>query len=214
VRLRVADTGTGMDPATQDRAFEPFFTTKPLGKAGGMGLSVVYGIVSGSGGDVEIVSTPGSGTTVTIHLPATEEPPPPPAAPPASQRAEGEERTGGTILLVDDEPDLRDATRRLLERAGYRVLSAGNGAEAIELAGAYPGTIDMLLTDVAMPGMLGRELAHRLTGEQPSLRVLFMSGYAQALLSANGNLDPDVELLQKPFDKAALLDKVAEMISQ
>jgi two-component system cell cycle sensor histidine kinase/response regulator CckA len=204
VRLRVCDGGRGMAPDVVERAFEPFFTTKPSGEATGLGLATVYGIVTQAGGHISIDSAPGLGTTVTILLPAAElvpevaaaEPPPPAAG------------HGETLLVVEDEAALRDVAGRILSRAGYHVLAADGGVQALELAALHEGVIDLLVSDVVMPGMLGKDLAERLMTVRPDTRVLYMSGYAQPVLASQGTLDPGVVLLEKPFTATDLLRAV------
>jgi PAS domain S-box-containing protein len=205
VRLRVSDSGQGMPQEVVDRAFEPFFTTRASGEATGLGLATVYGIVTQAGGSVSLTSEPGLGTTVTVLLPAAasdEDPVAPPAAP-ADTAGHGE-----TLLVVEDEAALRDVAGRILSGAGYHVLTADGGAQALELAAVHDGSIDLLVSDVVMPGMLGKELAERLVDARPDTRVLYMSGYAQPVLASQGTLDPGVALLEKPFTAAALLTAV------
>ncbi|SDY90110.1 PAS domain S-box-containing protein [Micromonospora pattaloongensis] len=203
VQLLVSDTGTGMAPEVVARAFEPFFTTKPKGTGTGLGLATVYGIVAEAGGTVTIYSEPGLGTTFRVYLPEVvgARPAPTTHAPAPVARGRGE-----TILVVEDEAALREATTRLLRRNGYEVVEAGNGIEALEAAANTRW--DLLLTDVVMPHMSGRELAERLRLHRPDLRVLFMSGYSQEVLGPGKALDEGVTLLAKPFTEAALLAKV------
>jgi PAS domain S-box-containing protein len=203
VRLRVGDSGAGMPPDVVERAFEPFFTTKAKGEATGLGLATVYGIVTQAGGAVGIDSTVGVGTTVTILLRASSLPCPVAEDAPAPTTGRGE-----TLLVVEDESALRDVAGRILSGAGYRVLAADGGAQALELAATHDGAIDLLVSDVVMPGMLGKELAERLVHARPGTRVLYMSGYAQPVLAAQGTLDPGVALLEKPFTAADLLSAV------
>ncbi|WIM97672.1 ATP-binding protein [Actinoplanes oblitus] len=208
VRLRVSDSGRGMPPDVVDRAFDPFFTTKPKGEATGLGLATVYGIVTQAGGEVSLTSEPGLGTTVTVVLPAGE-PVPAQAAEetPAATRGHGE-----TVLVAEDEDALRDVAGRILTGAGYQVLAADCGQKALEVAARHGGEIDLLLSDVVMPGMLGKELAERLTDVRPATRVLYMSGYAQPVLASQGNLDPGVVLLEKPFSAKDLLTAVRKRL--
>jgi PAS domain S-box-containing protein len=207
VRVRVSDTGDGMPVEVRQRAFEPFFTTKTGGDGTGLGLATVYGIISQAEGSVQIYSEPGMGTTISALLPATDQ-----VAPEAVAPLSVEDRGGGeTILVVEDEDPLRDVTVRILTGKGYRVHAAANGPEALQLAQGLDG-IDLLLTDVVMPKMLGKELAERLTALRPDLTVVFMSGYAQPVLASNGSLDPDVRLIEKPFSAAALLEKVRKAL--
>jgi len=209
VRLRVSDTGVGMERAVVERAFEPFFTTKPKGEGTGLGLATIYGILTQAGGYVQIYSEPGMGTTVTALLPATDravasngQAPAAPARPVA--------RT--TVLVVEDEEAIREVARRILSRNGYRVITAGSGAEALATVASYTDPIDLLVTDVVMPQMLGKEVAERVTALRPGIRVLFMSGYAQNILGVQGALSPDVVLVEKPFTEQALLAKVASVL--
>ena len=201
VRLRVSDTGTGMPREVVDRAFEPFFTTKSAGQGTGLGLATVYGIVTAAGGDLAIHSEPGAGTSITVLLPATDEQPT--ELRPAERRAV--EGGGETILVVEDEAPLREVIHRILTTSGYRVLLADSGPAALELAASSAQRIDVLLTDVVMPQMLGKELVERITATRPDIRVLYMSGYAQPVLASQGTLDADVALIEKPFTKSQLL---------
>jgi two-component system cell cycle sensor histidine kinase/response regulator CckA len=205
VRMRVSDSGRGMTRDVVERAFEPFFTTKANGEGTGLGLATVYGIVAQADGEIAIASEPGLGTTVTVLLPAalpvdTEEPA---AAEPVPTYGRGE-----TLLVVEDEAALRDVAGRILSGAGYRVLSAECGPEALELAARHEGVIDLLVSDVVMPGMLGKDLADRLVFSRPETRVLYMSGYAQPVLHTHGTLEPGVALLEKPFTATDLLTAV------
>jgi two-component system cell cycle sensor histidine kinase/response regulator CckA len=204
VRLRVSDSGRGMPHEVVERAFEPFFTTKASGEGTGLGLATVYGIVTQAGGHVSLTSEPELGTTVTVLLPAgAPEEPVLPAPEPVPTAGHGE-----TLLVVDDEDALRDVAGRILSGAGYHVLAAGGGTQALEVAALHEGTIDLLVSDVVMPGMLGKELAERLVDARPDTRVLYMSGYAQPVLASQGTLDPGVALLEKPFTAADLLSAV------
>jgi PAS domain S-box-containing protein len=209
VTLSVSDEGSGMPPEVIERAFEPYFSTKPRGEGSGLGLATVFGIVTQAGGDIAIRSKIGLGTTVDIHLPAAEGLTGAPAAAvkPAVGRAIGE-----TILLVEDEQVVRQSAARFLRNAGYNVLVAGEASKAIALAGAHEGTIDLLLTDIVMPGMTGKELAENLLGSSTVSRVLYMSGYSKDVVAHNGALDPGVTLLEKPFTPEELLAGVRELI--
>jgi CheY-like chemotaxis protein len=211
VRVRISDTGTGMPPDVADRAFDPFFTTKPNGEGTGLGLATVYGIVTQAGGTVQIYSEPGLGTTITVLLPPTDEVTQPERDAPAEADLQGQ---GQTILVVEDETALRQVTSRILRRGGYTVLAAPDGEAALQLASDYPGTIHLLLTDVVMPGMLGKELAQRLRVLRPTTPVLYMSGYAQPVLASHGTLDPDVVLLEKPFTGIELLVAIRQQLGQ
>ncbi len=208
VLLTITDTGTGMDAETQSHLFEPFFTTKGQ-KGTGLGLSTVYGIVEQSGGHVWAESELGQGTTFKIYLPHVAE----------TGESAGEERalpraSGGpeTILVVEDELALRSLTRVFLEAHGYTVLEAENGEAAILISAAHRGPVHLLLTDVIMPGMNGRELAEQLTTNRPEIRLLYMSGYTENAIGRNGTLDPQVNLLQKPFTSEMLARKVREVL--
>jgi PAS domain S-box-containing protein len=204
VRIRVTDTGTGMDAKTLSRVFEPFFTTKPKGQGTGLGLATVYGIVNQAGGDISIYSETGTGTRVHVLLPASDEAPKAPEEL-ATRRREG---STATILVVEDADDLRDITELILKKNGYRVITAANGPQALEVAKKHSGDIDLLLTDVVMPQMHGPDLAQRMRAAQPEIRVLYMSGYAQPMLGDGGALEEGVLLIEKPFTEPVLLDGV------
>ncbi|WP_433797165.1 response regulator [Actinoplanes sp. CA-252034] len=200
VHLTVHDTGHGMSPAVLDRAVEPFFSTKPKGQGTGLGLATAYGIVRQSGGDLVLESAAGRGTTVHLHLPATDEVVAGTATP-----VTGSVGTGHTVLVADDEDGVREAARRILSRAGYTVLTAADGRQALETARHHPGRIDAVLSDVVMPHVNGPELAAALHGELPGVPVLYMSGYADPLMSEQGLLDPSVTVVGKPFTAEQLL---------
>jgi PAS domain S-box-containing protein len=205
VRLTVSDTGTGMSREVLGRTFEPFFTTKPKGVGSGLGLATVYGIVTQAGGDVTIYSEPGIGTAVRVNLPVTSDPASSPlvAPPDVPLSANGE-----TVLLVEDEEIVREPTRRILERRGYTVLAAGDAAEAMTIVREHSGTIDLLLTDLVMPGHSGRDLAAEVLEHSSVTRVLFMSGYSQDLMFHQGVLEEGVRLITKPFSANDLLRTV------
>jgi PAS domain S-box-containing protein len=210
VRLRVSDTGSGMEPEVIERAFEPFFTTKPKGEGSGLGLATVYGIVTQAGGDTSIYSEIGVGTTISVMFPASADAP---AA--AVGEVKAMEKPGGaTVLVVEDEDAMREVTRRILARNGYEVIVAAGGREAIAAANAHEANIDLLITDVIMPHMLGKEVAENITVLRPRARVLYMSGYAQPILASQGTLDPGVTLIEKPFSEQLLLAKVREVLDQ
>jgi CheY-like chemotaxis protein len=199
VKLTVRDTGTGMSREVVERAFEPFYTTKPKGEGTGLGLATVYGIVTQSRGTIAIDSAPGAGTTIEVLLPATDLPAAPDGSAPAAEG--GGVSKGETILVVEDEAAVRKLTCRILTRAGYKVLEASNGDLAVGTWDEHPGEIDLLLTDVVMPGMSGKELAERL-GTEP----VFMSGYTDDVTLRHGVEGP--RLVQKPFDAQTLLGAV------
>jgi hypothetical protein len=208
VRMRVSDTGEGMPREVIDRAFEPFFTTKSKGEGTGLGLATVYGIITQVGGFVQIYSEPGLGTTFSALLPATDA-----TAPTVETKSEPESsHRGGTILVVEDEDAMREVTRRILTRNGYTVISAASGPEALEVLEAHSGAIELLLTDVVMPKMLGKEVAERVRALRPDVRVLYMSGYAQPVLASRGTLDPGVTLVAKPFSEPSLITTVREVL--
>src|ERR1700728_4578411 len=211
VMLTISDTGLGMDAETQSHIFEPFFTTKGL-KGTGLGLSTVYGIIKQSGGYIWVYSEPDKGTTFKIYLPRVAERVeslPQFVAPADSVAAEpGTE----TILLVEDEANLRYLARQFLEKQGYRVIEAADGVVAVQIAVAHSGVIHLLLTDVIMPGMNGRELAQRMAEIRPNTKVLYMSGYTENVIGHNGTLDAGVRLLQKPFTLRDLKSKVREVL--
>jgi PAS domain S-box-containing protein len=193
--LMVDDTGKGMDQETQERAFEPFFTTKPVGEGTGLGLSSVYGIVKQSGGDVFMRSELDAGTTFLLCFPVTDAPSEREGAPRSAVRPEGGPET---ILLVEDEPMVRDLFRDILVEAGYRVLEAPNGAEALDLVARHPEPIDLMVTDVIMPGMGGGELVRRMAEVRPEVKVLYVSGYNDDVLVRRGVIEAGVSFLQKP----------------
>jgi PAS domain S-box-containing protein len=211
VMLTISDTGAGMDSETQSRIFEPFFTTKGT-KGTGLGLSTAYGIIKQSGGYIWVHSEPGKGTSFKIYLPrvaeAVQNPIQASVLPEAFAGAPGTE----TILLVEDETNLRYLARQFLEKQGYRVLDAADGALAMQVALAHQGVIHLLLTDVIMPGMNGRELAQRVLQLRPGIKVLYMSGYTENVIGHNGTLDAGVRLLQKPFTLRDLKNKVREVL--
>ena len=208
VMLAVSDNGVGMDATLQARLFEPFFTTKERGKGTGLGLSTTYGIVKQSGGSIWVYSEPGHGTTFKIYLPRCEEPLSEHEAPPLplTPRAGSE-----TVLLVEDEAEVRRLVERLLQMQGYAVISASSPVEAISAARTVD-KVDLLLTDVIMPGMNGREMARLLSAERPRLRVLYMSGYTDAAIAQQGILPPGTAFLSKPFTPDALARKIREVL--
>jgi CheY-like chemotaxis protein len=210
--IEVRDDGVGMDAETLERVFEPFFSTKEKGKGTGLGLATVYGIVKQSGGHITVDSAPGAGTTFHIWLPEVEE-----QAEEAAEAAivDAKKKAGSeTILLVEDEDAVRNLLQEVLTESGYRVLSAASGAEALRVSRAHAGVLDLLLTDVVMPGMGGREVATMLSAERPGLRVLFASGYTAEAIARQGILEPGTDLIHKPFTPDALLRRVREKLER
>jgi PAS domain S-box-containing protein len=209
VVLVVRDTGHGMDEHTRVHLFEPFFTTKEVGKGTGLGLATVYGIVQQSGGTIAVDSAPGEGATFRISLPRAEGVQAASTAPAAGP----EQLQGGeTILLVEDEEMLRNLARIVLRKNGYTVLEAGHGAEALSLCESHTGSIDLLITDVVMPVLGGRELADRIALLRPDIKVLFVSGYTDDAVVRNGVMADSVQFLHKPFTPSTLLSKVREVL--
>jgi two-component system cell cycle sensor histidine kinase/response regulator CckA len=209
VLLDVTDTGTGMDEETQAHIFEPFFTTKEKGKGTGLGLATVYGIVKQSGGFIWVYSELGKGTSFKIYLPRVNEAEAHVGAPkPVLELPAGTE----TVLLTEDEQDVREIAREFLESGGYKVIEAKNGKEAIATAAEHRGKIDLLVTDMVMPGMTGQELAVQLQHEHPGLTVVFMSGYSEHAATEMADADPSVRLLTKPFSRGAILRTVREIL--
>jgi CheY-like chemotaxis protein len=203
--LAVSDDGCGMSREIRDKIFEPFFTTKELGHGTGLGLATVYGIVKQNDGFINVYSEVNKGTTFKIYLP---------------QQAEGDSSAklggvkeipktkGETILVVEDEPALLRMTKTMLEQFGYRVLAAKGGKEAVETAEDYEGTIDLVLTDIVMPEMNGRDLAERIAKLYPGIRQLFMSGYTAKVIASKGVIDEGMHFIQKPFSAGDLAAKV------
>jgi nitrogen-specific signal transduction histidine kinase len=210
VMLAVSDTGLGMDEKTQARIFEPFFTTKEKGEGTGLGLSMVYGFVRQSGGHIWVYSEPGKGTTFKIYLPSIQASAAKPAKP---QRPE--KLAGGceTVLVVEDEEGVRKLIRSVLQQAGYTVLEAPNGAEALRLCESHSEPIDLAISDVVLPHIGGRELADALVSLRPQMNVLFMSGYTDDAVVRHGIINLAVPFLQKPFTPAALAKKVREVLN-
>jgi len=209
IMLAVSDTGCGMDSETQSHLFEPFFTTKERGKGTGLGLSTVYGIVKQSGGNVWVYSELGRGATFKVYLPQVDEPLEEPR--PVEARAVPARATE-TVLVVEDEVSVRSLVRGVLESRGYRVLEACHGADALSISDQHGGPIHLLLTDVVMPEMSGRDLASRVMPRRPEIRVLYMSGYTDDAIIHNGVLDAGTAFLQKPFTPDALARKVREVL--
>ncbi|MET0795442.1 MAG: ATP-binding protein, partial [Polyangiaceae bacterium] len=210
VMLAVSDTGAGMDEATRQRAFEPFFTTKAQGKGTGLGLATVFGVVEQSGGRISISSEPGRGATFVVHLPRCDDPLPAPRTSVRPSRTN--ERESATVLLVEDEAQVRKLIRAILSGAGYRVLEAADPLEALRASEQFSEVIDLLVTDVVMPTMNGRELAELLKRTRQHTKVLYLSGYSEDAIAQHGVLEPNIALLQKPVTPDALLERVREVL--
>jgi signal transduction histidine kinase/CheY-like chemotaxis protein len=209
VMLAVIDTGIGMDATIQSRMFEPFFTTKESGKGTGLGLSTVYGIVKQNGGEVQVYSELGQGTVFKIYFPAVAEHP---EALPGEGPQVGLVSANETVLLVEDEDQVRHLTQTLLARQGYRVLEASSGRAALALARQHRERIDLMLTDVVMPQMSGPDLANAVRSSHPDIKVLFMSGYTDTAVALQSTLAPGTPFVQKPFTTGTLLRKVREAL--
>jgi two-component system cell cycle sensor histidine kinase/response regulator CckA len=211
ILLAVSDTGTGMSAETQARIFEPFFTTKPQGKGTGLGLSTVYGVVKQSGGFIWVYSEVGRGTSFKIYLPRVDQPiERAGAARVVSEAPRGTE----TILLAEDEQDVREVAREFLESGGYTVIEARDGTEALKRVEKYDGAIHLIVTDMVMPGMTGQELTAKLLQRRPEMRVLYMSGYSERAAVDSARGDSAIRLLTKPFSRWALLRAVHEILKE
>ena len=210
VLLAMSDSGSGIPAEIRDRVFEPFFTTKEGTEARGLGLATVYGIVKQNGGHVAVYSEVYQGTTFRIYLPRTHE-----EARPAAAAAKTAGPVGGeeTILLVEDNDELRGAARGVLEALGYRVASAANGPEAESALEGLNGEVDLVICDVVMPGMSGQEVLQRLRGRRPQIRAIFMSGYTDNVVLRHGILEGEYEFLEKPFSAERLAAKIREVLA-
>jgi len=215
VMLAVSDTGMGMTPETVAHIFEPFYTTKESGRGTGLGLSTVYGIVKQSGGYIWVYSEVGRGSSFKVYLPRVEQAA---EALPAAKSGRGEQKGSETVLLVEDQPEVRELARMALMEKGYKVLVAGNPEDAERVCAGHESEIHLLLTDLIMPGITGRELAKRLTARHPRMRVLYMSGYTYGIMAPSGGnggmLEDGVAFLQKPFTPSALSEKVREVLDR
>jgi two-component system, cell cycle sensor histidine kinase and response regulator CckA len=209
VMLAVTDTGTGIDPEIQSQIFEPFFTTKERDKGTGLGLATVYGVVKQSGGYIALDSEKGKGARFSVYLPRVEQAV---DAPESKANSPANLRGSETILLVEDAEPLRKLAHMFLQETGYDVLTAADGAEALELARRCSRPIHLLLTDVVMPGINGRVLAERLVPLHPAMKVLYMSGYTDSFIAGHGVLEAGTHLLHKPFTQEALAKKVRELL--
>jgi CheY-like chemotaxis protein len=208
VVMTLTDTGHGMDEAVRRQIFDPFFTTKEVGKGTGLGLSTVYGIVRQSDGWIDVSSEVGIGTTFKVYLPRIDAGSVPEEKAPVTAAEGGNE----TVLVVEDQDSVRLFTTATLNQHGYRVLESPNGDEAIALAAGYPERLDLLLTDVVLPGMNGKELSERLKTVRPDLKVLFISGYTADVISEHGVLERGLAFLHKPFSPEELAAKVREVL--
>jgi CheY-like chemotaxis protein len=208
VLLRVRDTGVGMDEDTQRKIFEPFFTTKEVGKGTGLGLATAYGIVNQSGGYLRVRTSLGKGAEFMIYLPRTDAIPEKSVNP---ERHDGRPASG-TILVVEDEPAVRSALGRMLIAGGYKVVSAQNGTEALKLFGAGKDDIDLLITDLVMPGIGGRDLARQCSAIRDSLKVIYISGYTRDSLLSPQTFEEGTEFIEKPFTSDAILDRIARVL--
>jgi CheY-like chemotaxis protein len=214
VALCVSDNGSGMADEVLKRAFDPFFTTKPIGMGTGLGLSMIYGFARQSGGGVHIDSTPGRGTRVCIYVPACNESSPVANDPPDDRELPDRTAGGETVLVVDDEPAVRALVAEVLTDQGYRVLTADRGAVALDILRTRQ-TIDLLVSDVGLPGgMNGRQLADAARSLRPGLKVLFVTGYAENAALGNGQLEPGMHVLTKPFSIPSLSERVKELLEE
>jgi len=209
VAISISDTGTGIPPEVKAHLFEPFFTTKGIGKGTGLGLATVFGIVKQSGGDITVESEPGKGATFTVILPSQ---PGPRRRGGSSVSLRAVPRGTETVLVVEDEDAVRRIVKTALESAGYRVIEARSGPEALEAARMHSGEIHLVVTDVVMPKMSGRELVERIVKDHPGVRILYMSGYMDDAVMRHGIVESGVAFLQKPFTRLVLARKVREVL--
>jgi CheY-like chemotaxis protein len=212
VVLSVTDTGSGMPPEVQAHLFEPFFTTKPRGRGTGLGLATVYGVVKQSGGHIFVSSAPGKGTTFSIYLPIVSSST---DVRPVGEKDKLTELTGSeTILVVEDNAPLRRLNEQILQRYGYQVLVAADGAQAQQICAEYPAPIHLVLMDVIMPGDSGPMVGEWISHTRPKTKIMYMSGYAGDAIGRHDVLDPDIVFLQKPFNATQLARAVREALSQ
>ena len=210
IKLSISDTGTGIEKILQEKIFDPFFTTKEVGKGTGLGLSIVYSIVKQNGGEILLFSAPGEGSTFEIYVPVSRES--------APEHYSGDldpdaHRGSGSILVVEDEPAVREIVSTILKDTGYDVFEASNGREALDKYGEHPEHIDLLITDVVMPEMYGTQLAETLHETRPDMNVLFISGYTDASIQERTLLEEEAHFLQKPFKPKFLLKKIEEILT-
>ncbi len=211
VMIALSDTGHGMDSATRQHIFEPFFTTKQRGKGTGLGLATVYGMVKQSGGDIWVYSEPGQGTIFKLYFPRVAEP----VSPGWSEEPERPHQVNGeTVLLVEDEAQVRDLEVKMLKQLGYTVLAAANGEEAMDVSQAHSGEISLLVTDVVMPNMSGKQVADAMLSRRPDIKILYLSGYTENTISHHGVLDSSVDFLTKPFSRESLSRKIRDILSR
>ncbi|HNV72231.1 MAG TPA: ATP-binding protein, partial [Candidatus Ozemobacteraceae bacterium] len=211
--VEVSDTGQGISTSLLEKLFQPFFTTKEQGKGTGLGLATVFGIVSQNQGQIKVSSTPGRGTTFSLYFPrSTASLPAATPTPTAETRPVSTATRSLTILLVEDEPSLLEISQLMLERCGHTVLTAHSPLTALKIEQEHSGALDLLMTDIMLPEMNGRELRDRLIARRPSLQTLFISGYTADVIARQGLIESGVHFLQKPFNRQKLLDKLAEIL--
>lgn len=211
VMLAISDNGIGMDEDTFNQLFEPFFTTKEQGKGTGLGMSTAYGIIKQHGGNIWAYSEPGQGTTIKIYLPVTTKPG---EVIPRADHRKPVSKGMETVLLAEDDQQVRNLTKAILERYGYKVLVAGSGQEALSIVINHEGPIQLLITDVIMPDMNGKELYQKISKDYPEIKVLYMSGYTDNVIAHHGGIDPGVNFIEKPFNVKTLAAKVRQVLEE